>query len=42
MATCLTVVGAVFEVVGLAIVFVELTVIRSHEFGMPTPWTRAA
>jgi hypothetical protein len=30
----------VFEIVGLAVVFIELGVIRSHEFGVPTPWRR--
>ena len=40
MATGLTITGAVLEGVGLAMVFVELAVLRSHEFGVPTPWAR--
>lgn len=40
MNTALTVIGASFEIVGLGLVFVELAVIRSHEFDIQTPWTR--
>ena len=36
----LIIAGAVFEVIGLSLVFVELMVIRSNEFGVPTPWER--
>jgi hypothetical protein len=42
MATSLIITGALFEVVGLTMVFVELAVIRSHEFAVPTPWARLA
>jgi hypothetical protein len=31
---------AALEVVGLGLVFVELAVIRSYEFGIPSPWAR--
>ena len=41
MAAALTITGAAFEVIGLGLVFVELAVIRSHEFGVATPWARA-
>lgn len=40
MSTALTIAGAVLEIVGLGFVFAELAVIRSHEFGVPTPWAR--
>jgi hypothetical protein len=42
VADTLTVVGAILQVVGLAFVFVELAVIRSLEFDVPTPWARLA
>ena len=42
MSTWLTIAGAFFEAVGLAVVFIELAVIRSHEFGVSTPWARLA
>ena len=38
MCAALTITGAAFEVVGLGLVFAELAVIRSHEFGTPPPW----
>jgi hypothetical protein len=38
VSSALTIVGGVLEVVGLGFVFVELAVIRSFEFGVPTPW----
>ena len=34
------VIGAVLQGIGLGFVFVELAIIRSHEFGVPTPWAR--
>jgi hypothetical protein len=40
MCAGLVIAGAVLEVVGLGLVFAELAVIRSHEFGIPPPWTR--
>jgi hypothetical protein len=40
MGTALTITGAVFELIGLGLVFIELAVIRSHEFGTPPPWAR--
>jgi hypothetical protein len=40
VCSLLTVTGAVLEAIGLGVVFVELAVIRSHEFGVPTPWAR--
>jgi hypothetical protein len=39
MSTALTIIGAAFEIVGLGLVFAELAVIRSHEFGIPPPWS---
>ncbi len=42
MASTLTIVGGALQIFGLLLVFVELAIIRSHEFGVPTPWTRAA
>jgi hypothetical protein len=42
VADALTVVGAILQVVGLAFVFGELAIIRSLEFGVPTPWARVA
>ncbi|MDO8208949.1 hypothetical protein [Conexibacter sp. CPCC 206217] len=41
MSTGLTITGAAFEFVGLALVFYELAMIRSQEFGVLPPWTRA-
>jgi len=38
-STLLTVTGAFLELVGLAFVFVELAIIRSHEFGVDPPMT---
>jgi hypothetical protein len=40
MSTSLTIAGAALEIIGLGFVFAELAVIRSHEFGVPTPWAR--
>jgi hypothetical protein len=42
VCTTLVIAGAVFEIVGLGLVFAELAVIRSHEFGIPPPWARIA
>lgn len=39
-STWLIIGGAVLEAIGLGIVFVQLAIIRSDEFGVPTPWTR--
>jgi hypothetical protein len=36
--TGLVIAGAVCEFFGLMLVFIELAVIRSHEFGTPPPW----
>jgi hypothetical protein len=38
MSTALTIAGGVLQFVGLGFVFAELAVIRSQEFGVPTPW----
>lgn len=35
MSTAFTIAGGVIEGVGLLLVFVELAIIRSHEFGVP-------
>jgi hypothetical protein len=35
----LVITGAALEVVGLALVFIELAIIRSHELGIPPPWS---
>jgi hypothetical protein len=40
MSNALIIMGAALEIIGLAFVFIELAVIRSQEFGVPTPWTR--
>lgn len=37
----LIIAGAFFEAIGLGLIFVELMVIRSDEFGVPAPWERA-
>lgn len=42
MSAALTIIGGVFQGLGLALVFVELAIIRSHELDVPTPWTRIA
>jgi hypothetical protein len=42
MCDALIISGAVIEAFGLVLVFVELAVIRSHELGVPAPWTRLA
>jgi hypothetical protein len=36
----LIITGGVLQGVGLALVIVEVLVIRSYEFGVPTPWAR--
>ena len=36
----LIITGGVMQGVGLALVIVEVLVIRSHEFDVPTPWAR--
>ena len=36
----LVVIGSLLQIVGVAVVFVELAVIRSNEFGEPTPWSK--
>jgi hypothetical protein len=40
VATTFTIAGGVIEGFGLVLIFVELAIIRSHEFGVPPPWAR--
>jgi hypothetical protein len=42
VAVGLTIAGGVLQAFGLGFVFIELAVIRSHEFSVPTPWARLA
>jgi hypothetical protein len=38
----MTIAGGTLQIAGITVVFLELAIIRSHAFGVPTPWARFA